>query len=796
MVILTNWTLQVFRFYEDGTESGSTASAAQNTNVTRTDGVDSAVVHLRVAIWDGLGGGGGATDDWQLQVSRNGGAYGNVTSATSYVQGYNSSSLTDAGSTTQRLSGATGSFGAGEISEDGLVDDLLVASSTNTELLYSLTVVYADCSNGDTLDFRVLMNGATITYDRVPRITVAKSTSFTVTPTGKLTINGNGVQRVGAVLTAGGRLTFNGIATANNLASYSFEGGGGVGQVLAPETLTRVSGTFNAVGGGIGQTTTVETIAVVTGVFTATGGNLGGVTAPESNFQVGYLYDDAAGAVGGMFADEGGDAEVEDGGGEGNGGNTTQIIESFVPCCTLPDKTPPTNCCDCVSYTWEWWQITEVDPYEEAICQGGLGGSFTFPLTLGCALNTTSALRFLGPNPNLSGGESIWAPQSNRCGWISWPYVPTAWGGGAGVAPNSEYIGCCYLDLSGTQCVKPVGWSMGCARATTSVYTPPLTAWIGDCVECQDLWCGDASEWGSLEDCETYDTNCHCCTDPEPVQFVTEQQCIDYPCNDCHEVILSPHVYIPPFPTAWYLSYFGPCGCGKTYISTTSDHPLYAFYEPTSGLDNLDACGNYYYDSFGALDATGPFDCTSGGRFVLMNFVQQPYLMGDCSYPIHPCNQPTNIYNGYDPPCAKECNGYNFADCHPGCIETGLYLEVKPIPSNRVLPHTNWFPTDDNANMLCCPSSDSSGVPTDPEIIYQMTLAQGNTLHFQFKMFKGLFLQVDEVTWKINYPPLSFELKKDGDRYLVNGIVCKVLLDDPLMLEVMVYEHLLEIHGN
>ena len=93
------------------------------------------------------------------------------------IKAYDSASLTDAAATTNRLTGGTGSFVAGEVSEDGLVDDQLITGSNFTELLYSMTLVSSALSNGDTLDFRILRNGATtgMTYTSTPRITASKT---------------------------------------------------------------------------------------------------------------------------------------------------------------------------------------------------------------------------------------------------------------------------------------------------------------------------------------------------------------------------------------------------------------------------------------------------------------------------------------------------------------------------------------------------------------------------------------------------------------------------------------------
>jgi hypothetical protein len=90
---------------------------------------------------------------------------------------FNSANLTDGAATTNRLGAGTGSFTAGKVSEDGLVDDLGWPANNYTEVLYSLTLKKADVVHGDTLRFRVLRNGATtgFTYTQVPTIPVTKT---------------------------------------------------------------------------------------------------------------------------------------------------------------------------------------------------------------------------------------------------------------------------------------------------------------------------------------------------------------------------------------------------------------------------------------------------------------------------------------------------------------------------------------------------------------------------------------------------------------------------------------------
>jgi hypothetical protein len=90
------------------------------------------------------------------------------------VDTYDSPNLTDAAATTNRLTGGTGTFSPGKVSEDGLADDVAWAGNNYTELLYSLTFKAADLTAGDTLRFRVLRNGATtgLTYTSTPTVTI------------------------------------------------------------------------------------------------------------------------------------------------------------------------------------------------------------------------------------------------------------------------------------------------------------------------------------------------------------------------------------------------------------------------------------------------------------------------------------------------------------------------------------------------------------------------------------------------------------------------------------------------
>lgn len=178
MTAMVAYAQNAYRFYEDGAENTSTALGSQDTALTRNVTTDSNI-QLRIRIQETGGANGATTDDYQLQRSIAGGAFANVTTTSTGVKGFNSSSLTDAGTTTQRLTNGSGSFVAGEISEVGLVTDRQVTASNYMELLYSLTLVAADLSASQAVTFRVQVNGNTMTYNVTPTLNVAKNATLT-----------------------------------------------------------------------------------------------------------------------------------------------------------------------------------------------------------------------------------------------------------------------------------------------------------------------------------------------------------------------------------------------------------------------------------------------------------------------------------------------------------------------------------------------------------------------------------------------------------------------------------------
>jgi isoprenylcysteine carboxyl methyltransferase (ICMT) family protein YpbQ len=92
----------------------------------------------------------------------------------STVAPYDSANLTDSAATTNQLTGGTGTFTSGQVSEDGTVDNLGWAGNNYTELLFSITLKQADLANGDTLRFRVRDSNTepVFTYSQVPTIPI------------------------------------------------------------------------------------------------------------------------------------------------------------------------------------------------------------------------------------------------------------------------------------------------------------------------------------------------------------------------------------------------------------------------------------------------------------------------------------------------------------------------------------------------------------------------------------------------------------------------------------------------
>ena len=167
-----------WRFYEDGTESGSSAIAAEDTDLTARNVDSDSQVHIRWRVQE-LDGISGATDDsWKLRRSHNLGTFDTISGTDATVRPDTASGLTNAAATTNRategLADGTGSFVAGEQEEeDGDIETHQLTASNFTEHVWAVTLQSAGLSDGDTLDFQVALNNADVS-SVVPRITVSK----------------------------------------------------------------------------------------------------------------------------------------------------------------------------------------------------------------------------------------------------------------------------------------------------------------------------------------------------------------------------------------------------------------------------------------------------------------------------------------------------------------------------------------------------------------------------------------------------------------------------------------------
>lgn len=174
-----------FRFYEDGTESGSSPIAAQDVSPTGRNVDSNSKIHLRCRVQE-VGQGtlaGATTDDYNLQYRLNGGGgWTSITGATTQVQADSGSSLTDGGATTNRgtdgITDGTGTFFAGiQESSDSELTDFQHQADNFTEHVFALVLISADLVDNDQVEFRLALNGGNPGMDNTatPSITVTKT---------------------------------------------------------------------------------------------------------------------------------------------------------------------------------------------------------------------------------------------------------------------------------------------------------------------------------------------------------------------------------------------------------------------------------------------------------------------------------------------------------------------------------------------------------------------------------------------------------------------------------------------
>lgn len=165
-----------FRFRnDDGSQSAASWIAAAHVNITPL--VTSANKKLRLRIVVRQTGTTAATHTQRLYVSKNGGAYAQITNGgTSGVKIVDSANLTDDAATTQQLS--AGTFVAGKQDDvngqTGATGSM--AQNRDTEHEYMLQLDFANLTGGDYFDFRAYQTTSALnTYTYTARITINKA---------------------------------------------------------------------------------------------------------------------------------------------------------------------------------------------------------------------------------------------------------------------------------------------------------------------------------------------------------------------------------------------------------------------------------------------------------------------------------------------------------------------------------------------------------------------------------------------------------------------------------------------
>ena len=171
-------TQAAYRFYASGgSESAGTAIAAQDTAFAYDASPNDFFGQLRIRLQSTSAQAVASTEDWTLQVQESSGPWNNVVLGSGYVQPFPDSGTTDGQATTNKLTGGTGTFVAGKVSEDAVADDVGWGGNNFTELLYTLYADRTQMGNGFVLKFRVVPTSVdtTMTYSVTPTINVTKN---------------------------------------------------------------------------------------------------------------------------------------------------------------------------------------------------------------------------------------------------------------------------------------------------------------------------------------------------------------------------------------------------------------------------------------------------------------------------------------------------------------------------------------------------------------------------------------------------------------------------------------------
>ena len=151
--------LSGWRFYNsDGTHATATPMEAEDTDVTYDIDDGTISFHFRYQLQETGGASGASTDDYGVEIDHNGGGYAAPDAFSAIVP--DSDGLVDGASTDRRLSVGSGSFINGEqVEANNIVDNHQLTASNFTDHVVMYTILFDRVSAGDTIDFRITLNG-------------------------------------------------------------------------------------------------------------------------------------------------------------------------------------------------------------------------------------------------------------------------------------------------------------------------------------------------------------------------------------------------------------------------------------------------------------------------------------------------------------------------------------------------------------------------------------------------------------------------------------------------------------
>lgn len=173
---------------DDGSESGATWKTT-GSNQNWSNGTDTAN-RFRVRFVIRESNSRNANNSYILFYSHNSGTYTNLTTSSNVIRGIVSKNttwtITDGDATTEQLAWAGGGTWFAGYYDDNQSTSTVLLNNQYTEMEYCLYLVDADVNNGDVIDLRVYISPSTelTNYNQVPRITVTKSITKSVSDTG------------------------------------------------------------------------------------------------------------------------------------------------------------------------------------------------------------------------------------------------------------------------------------------------------------------------------------------------------------------------------------------------------------------------------------------------------------------------------------------------------------------------------------------------------------------------------------------------------------------------------------